>query len=276
MNPTISYVSTVADDRNATRLTVSPEGVGVLVIGSNRDARTRPIGRFQTRLPADLVARLTAAVAAPAFAAAASQPSLVPDESYRRIQVAWSNDSPVAKLAGEQIETPPAFAVAESALREVIAVLVRSPVGALGLTLAPLPEQVQSGTPAPVELVLANPSPLAYRIPAPALWGQRASSGELSAIRTDIPAAERKLGDQHFIQLTAGDFAAAAPPIQGTAILLPPGERLHLRFLPVIPWPPGQYGIEVTLAVTAVGDDGQTLFTGALATAPGTLRVVAP
>jgi hypothetical protein len=45
----------VADDRNATRLTVSPECVGDLVIGSNRDARTRPVGptplRSATRCP---------------------------------------------------------------------------------------------------------------------------------------------------------------------------------------------------------------------------------
>ena len=276
MLPTVSYVSTAADDRYATRLTVAPDGMGTLVVGSNRDARTRPIGYFQARLPPDLAQRLAAVVSGAAFAASATQPSLVPDESYRRIQVRMPDGAERDKLAGEQIATPPAFGEAEAVLHDAVAVLMKSPVAAMAMAMAPQAQQVQTGDALVTEVTLANLGRVSYRIPAPAQWSARGVSCELSALRSDIALASLGMQDQQFLHFDSGHLAAAQPPITDDAIRLSPGERVRLQFRSVIAWPPGQYRLELALTLTAVGDDGKPVFSGVLVSPPTSLQVAVP
>ena len=273
MQPTVSYLSTAADDRHATRLVIAPDGVGKLAIGSNRDVRTRPIGRFEARIPSRLAEQLGHLVSGAAFAQSQSQSALVPDESYRRIQVALPDGSKIDKILGEELATPRPFGEAERTLGEAIEYLIRSPVAALAMGMATLPPRVRQGEDAEIELQLVNVGRLPYRITAPDRWGQEGATCELSAIRSDVPLAELGMQDQHFAQLDGGGLVAAAPPITGPSIQLAPGAQVRLVFRQIIDWQPGAYRVEIALSVTAEGEDGGVLFAGGLVSAPGILDV---
>ncbi|TVQ87029.1 MAG: hypothetical protein EA400_11815 [Chromatiaceae bacterium] len=279
MQATVSYTSTLADDRHDHRLVIAPDGQARLRLGSNRGQPTRPIGRFVGSVPAPLHQRLAAILGGAAFAAAPSQPSLVPDESYRRIQVSAPDPSPgLNKLVGEQLATPLAFAEAEQVLERMIEQLLTQPEAALAMNLVLPRSEVQAGERALLELHLIQRGGRAIRLSAPDRWGtgQGQVVAELTALRADRPVAELTFADQHFLQLGADNLTSSEPPPAGPTLQLGSGGRVQLRFQPVIDWAPGTYRIELALTLQARGEDDAPLFDGVLVSAPVQLTVLAP
>ena len=99
MSNTVIYRSNAADDRFETTLTLHPNGIGHLSIGSNRAQRNWPIGRFEAPVPASLAQQLGAALGgdltAPACVACMSE---VIKGCNPRIEAA--DASPEARAAG--------------------------------------------------------------------------------------------------------------------------------------------------------------------------------
>ncbi len=274
MNATIRYLTTVADDRHATELLVEPDGVARLSIGSNRDQRARPVGRFEAMLPGELLRRLQGAVADPAFAAAPAQTRLVPDEGYRSIEVRRTSAENVGKLIGEQLAPAPAFLVAEAAIADAIAHVARAPVHALALRLTP-PRAVQPvGMPLSLELHLANVGLHPMRLATPALWSRGATSATLGALRADVAPASARPADQKFVALTVVAFKGADVPLSGDTFVLARNGRARLRFELPIDWDRGRWTLEVDFEFSATTAEGAPLFTAALFTDPVALDVV--
>jgi hypothetical protein len=273
MNATIRYVSTVVDDRHATALQVAPDGRASLTIGSNRDQRARAVGRFDAMLAADLLHRLQSAMMDPAFAAASAQASLVPDESYRSIEWLPVGGATVTKLVGEQRPAPPAFVRAESAITEAIAQVVRVPLHALALRLAPPAPTLRQGLPLELELHLANVGRHPLRLAAPRTWGLGSTSATVGALRADIAAAAQGPEHQRFIALDAASFKGADITLVADAFTLAPQARARLRFAAPADLVAGRWAIEVDYEVAAKSVDGTPLFEAALFTEPVTIEV---
>lgn len=268
MQSTLVYQSTVADDRHMTSFTLAPSGVGTLMLGTNRDRRRWPVGRFEAPLSPELAQEIAAAASSPELAAAASQPSLVPDETYRRIEVTPAQGRPVVKLVGERLPPPPAVQRLEALVERAMAELSRAPQAALALRVQ-LPEQkLRFGTLAEVDVLLANVGPQTLRLVPPAQWGLQHTVAELSVLRNDVPVAA--LGPQHqaFVPLGSANFALADPPLAAGVITLSTGQRVRLRFRPLVEWPAGSYDLAVDLTVSVLGVDNQTLFVGGLVSEP--------
>jgi hypothetical protein len=264
MDAKLRYTSTVADDRHSTQFDVSPQGVGRLAVGSNRDQRARAIGHFEAPLPPAVAEPLAAALADPALAASPTQSALAPDEAYRRVQVTRGSAAAVDKVVGEQLPMPAAFARADAAIQAAIASVARSPVQALAMRLTASAPSLRRGAAQELELQLANVGRVPLQIAAPPRWGQQATAATLGALRSDV--AQSALGAEHqkFEPLGAANFVSAEPAMAGHVLLLPPGGRSKLRFRVPIDWPPGRYRIEIDFEVTALSDSGQALFNGAL------------
>lgn len=268
-NATISYLSTADDDRHATELQVTPDGLAQLNFGSNRAQRLQAVGRFAAKLPAELLQALVAAVADPAFAAAPSQAAMAPDEAYRRIDVRGSDGAlPLSKLVGEQRPAAASFVRAEQQVQQVIQHTLRAPKQALALRMSPLPAQLRVGATLPVELQLGNVGELPLRLAAPQLWGRQATAATLQLLRADVASADLRPEHQRFIGLTAAQFVGADPAVSGDSLLLPPKSRVRLRFVLPVDWPVGRYRIDVDLEVSASSEAGQMLFEGGLLTEP--------
>lgn len=275
MNATIRYLTTVVDDRHATELLVEADGRARLSVGSNRDQRARPVGRFEAVLPADLLRRLHDATADPAFAAAPAQASLVPDESYRSIEWRRAGGAPVTKVVGEQLAPPAAFVRAESAIAEAIALVARAPLQALALRLTPPKPTHRPGQPLALELHLANVGREPLRLAAPRAWGRGGTSATIGALRADVAPAAQRPDDQRFIALDGAAFTGAdkALPAEDSFVLAPQA-RLRLGFAVPVDLAVGRWAIEVDYEVAGQAADGALLFEAALFTEPVTIEVV--
>ncbi len=274
MDTKLRYTSTVADDRHSTQLDVSPQGVGRLAVGSNRDQRARAIGHFEAPLPPAVAAPLAAALDDPALAAAPTQSALSPDEAYRRVQVTRGGAPAVDKVVGEQLAMPAAFARAEAAIQAAIAIVARSPVQALAMRLTASVPSLRRGAAQELEIQLANVGRVPLQIAAPPRWGLQATAATLGGLRSDVALSALGAEHQRFEPLGAANFVSAEPVIAGDVLLLPPSGRSKLRFRVPIDWPPGRYRIEIDLEVSALGANGQTLFTGALFSEPVDVEVL--
>ncbi|MBK8750340.1 MAG: hypothetical protein IPL99_01255 [Candidatus Competibacteraceae bacterium] len=259
MSNIISYTSNKADDRFETELTVRPDGAAVLKIGSNRDRRSGPAGLFRAVVPAHLIAQLSRDTTSPAFLGAPSQVQLVPDETFREIKVIGPENSPLVKLVGEELATPAPFAQAESTIESIILFLLKSPVVAIVMQVSMFPEQVIAGQRTPFDLVLGNVGQKPFFLDAPTQWGEKASQGDLVAVRTDIPLAELTSAHQQFLPLGRSNFEVANPSIIGPRVRLGPGEGIALRFQSDFSWEPGRYKVDIDLVLPLLGDDDKPL-----------------
>lgn len=276
MFDTITYTSTVADEQFATKLQVGADGWGRLSLGSNRARRDRPIGLFQQPVPATLLQRLGGLASGADFAASASQPSLIPDEVYRQINVALPNQPPIAKLVGEKLATPAPFGRMEAVLHEIIEYLQQFPQLAIGMRLPPMPARLEAGKPLPIVLQLRNAGSTAFVVELPALWGQKATHCEVRALRSDIPSADLRSEHQAFLQLDAKSFKRSEPAHGTTHAELLPSEQLGLWFESPVAWPLGQYSVELSLSLSLFNRDRKLLFVGGLASPPQPVEVHPP
>lgn len=273
MASTITYTSTVADDRAATFLTIGPDGEARLLIGSNRDRPGAPIGRFEAVVPGPLLKRVRAAVFSSEFASAGSQERLQPGQAYREINVVEANGKKTSKAVGDRMEPPAAFVNAEGAIEAIIEQLRASPVVAATLFVTGLPAQVGGGAPGVFDLILRNTGRAPFRIEGPAEWGKARTYCELSALRADVPLAELGPDHQRFVTLDGSAFLGASKQPEGSLLALQPGEGVALRFRHDFKWPPGRYKVEITLSLALLGHDGQPLFTGSLVSGPYPVEV---
>lgn len=273
MSSTVIYTSTVADDRFATTVTISPEGAGQLVVGSNRDRRTNPVGRFESALPRPLLRQLERALSSAEFAAAPSKTGLLPGDAYREIKVVDAGGTETSKVAGTGRDVPAAFLSAESAIQAIIEDLRAHPVVAATLSIDRMPPRVRAGTAAPFDLILRNAGRAPFRIEAPAEWGKAQTSCELAALRADLPEAELGLDHQKFASLDGSVFVAASKQPERGFLPLQPGEAVALRFRDEFNWPPGRYNIEITLSLSLLANDGSPLFSGSLVSGPYLVEV---
>ena len=276
MFDTITYTSTVADEQFATKLQVGADGWGRLSLGSNRARRDRPIGLFQQPLPAPLLQRLDSIANGVDFAASPTQPSLIPDEVYRQINVALPNQAPMAKLVGEKLATPAPFARMEAVLHEAIEFLQQYPQLAISMRLQPMPARLAAGLPLPFVLQLRNAGSTAFVLEMPGLWGQKATHCEVRALRSDIPSADLRSEHQAFLQLDAKSFKRSEPAHGTTHAELLPSEQLGLWFESPVTWPLGQYSVELSLSLTLFNRDRKLLFVGGLASPPQRVEVHPP
>jgi hypothetical protein len=276
MNATIRYLTTVVDDRHATELLVEPDGRARLSVGSNRDQRARPVGRFEAALPADLLRRLQEATADPAFAAAPAQATLVPDESYRSIEWRRAGGASVTKVVGEQLAPPAAFVRAESAIAEAIALVARAPLQALALRLTPPKPTHRLGQPLALELHLANVGRDPLRLAAPRAWGRGGTSATIGALRADVAPAAQRPEDQRFVALDGAAFTGADKKalLAEDTFLLAPQARVLLGFAVPIDLAVGRWAIEIDYEVAGQAADGAVLFEAALFTEPVTIEIV--
>ena len=134
------------------------------------------------------------------------------------------------KLVGEELATPAPFAQAESTIESIILFLLKSPVVAIVMQVSMFPEQVIAGQRTPFDLVLGNVGQKPFFLDAPTQWGEKASQGDLVAVRTDIPLAELSSAHQQFLPLGRSNFEVANPSIIGPRVRLGPGEGIALRF----------------------------------------------
>ncbi len=276
MSNTISYTSTAADDQFPTRLLITPQGLGQLSLGSNRDRRDRAVGQFQQTVPANLLQALNAALASPDFAASASQASLVPDEAYREINLsAAAGDQPIVKRFGEQIPPSAAFVRAERELVQIIEYLQSHPVLSIAMQVLPLPAAVAAGRSMEIEINLRNLGRSAFFVESPMTWGQKTTSGELKALRSDIPSAQLRSQHQVFGQLQAANFVKAEFKQDGPAFEVAPGALLSLRFKQPVDWPAGDYAVEISMSLTLFSAQGKALFIGGLVSPPQAVKVTA-
>jgi hypothetical protein len=270
--PAIQYVSNVADDRFQTVLEVAPDGAGRLSIGSNRDRRDVPIGRFEGALPPPLREQLASATSDPAFRESPSQDMLMPDESYRQIRVD-ADGATLVKRIGEELAAPPAFLAVEAALARAIDHLLASPVVAMDVAVAGLPQRISAGSQAPLELVIQNRGTRPYALPGPSRWGAKGIQCELVATRSDIPLERLGIEHQRFVQLDATRADRALASELGDTIELAPGARVTVRFQPTFDWPAGAYRVEVSLTVAVAGTSETPALEGGLVTAPRMLEI---
>lgn len=276
MFDTITYTSNVADEQFATKLQIGADGWGRLSLGSNSARRDRPIGLFQQPVPATLLQRLGGLATGADFAASATQPSLIPDEVYRQINVALPNQAPIAKLVGEKLVTPVPFGRLEAVLHEVIEYLQQFPQLAIGMRLQPMPARLVAGKALPIVLQLRNTGSTAFVVEMPALWGQKATHCEVRALRSDIPSADLRSEHQAFLQLDAKSFKRSEPAHGTTHAELLPSEQLGLWFEPPAAWPLGQYSLELSLSLSLFNRDKKLLFVGGLAGAPQQVVIEPP
>ena len=276
MFDTITYTSNLADEQFATRLQVGGDGWGRLSLGSNRARREQPIGLFQERLPAALMQRLDSLARGPDLAASASQPSLIPDEVHRQINVALPQQAPIVKLVGEKLATPAAFARMEAALHEAIDHLLQFPQLAVALRLQPPPARLAAGQALPLVLQLRNAGSTPFVLEMPALWGKKASHCELRALRSDIPSAELRSVHQAFAQLDAQAYKRSEPAQGAGHAELRPSEQLGLWFELPAGWAPGPYAVELNLSLTLFNRDMKPLFVGGAASPPHAVELEKP
>lgn len=272
MPSTIIYTSTVADDRASTILNIRPDGTGDLIIGSNRDRRTQPVGRFAAPVPESLLAPLRSLTASPEFAAVTGSTDLLPGDPYRQIRVI-ANGRDVAKTVGTGPGQPAAFLQAEQAALAILQHLLQHPALAMTMTVSGLPERVGPGG-AHLDVNLYNVGRMPFFMSAPPLWGKAQTNCELSAVR-DVPEAQLTLADQKFASLGGSELVGASKPAEGELLSMRPGEGVAVRFRYPFQWPPGAYRVEVTLSVTLSGADGAPLFDGNLIAGPYRIEVAA-
>lgn len=273
MDTSLHYQSTAADDRHVNELRVEPDGRARLTLGTNRDQRSRGIGHFEAALPAELLQRLQAALAAPAFAALESQPSLVPDEAYRSIELRRAGAVVGDKVYGEQMAAPPAFAAAEALIVEAMALVAKSPRDALSLRLSPPVSTVHAGAAMHVEMLLGNLGPRALLLPAPRRWGQVDTAAGVQLLRDDVALERLGPADQRFIALGAAALVAADPPASGAWLRIDPERRVRLRFSVPMDLPPGRWRLVLNLEASVFDEREQPLFGGGLFTEPVLVEV---
>lgn len=276
MSNTISYTSTVADEFFATQLLITPDGVGKLSLTSNRDQRDRAIGQFQQLIPSNSLQNLSALLVSREFAEAPSQQTMLPGEAYREIVLTTPAQQQIDKLVGEELATPAVFGKAEQLIQEIIDYLQKFPALSLAMRLAPLPAKLEAGENLLIDITLRNQGRTPLFIESPQAWGQKATQGELKAVRADVPLAE--LGSQHqvFAQLDGSHFLQSVPEQSGPMWGLMPGEQIAMRFQQTVAWPAGRYQLEISLALGAFDQDGKPLFAGNLISLPQAVEVVEP
>ena len=276
MSNTVTYTSTVADEHFATKLLITPDGLGKLSLGSNRDHRERSIGQFQQLIPAEMLQNLAATLNSRDFANSPSQQTLVPDESYREIKSITPDQQQTVKMIGEELPTPPIFGKAEQAIQEIINYLQKFPLLSVSMRVQPFPPLVDAGKTVNIDIVLRNLGRTPYFIESPKDWGKQATHCELKAIRSDIPLADLKSQHQVFVQLDGSAFVKSEPQQTDALFGLMPGEQIGLRFQHRIDWAPGQYDIDISLALTVFNQDKKALFIGGVVSPPQALKVQIP
>src|SRR5208283_4286172 len=140
---TVVYTSTIADDRAATTLTVKPDGTGQLTVGSNRDRRAEPVGRFEAAVPGALLRRLRSSVASAAFEAVQSEAGFLSGDPYRRIRVVSESGAELAVTVGAGANKPAAFLEAEQAVLAILQDLLTHPSLAMTMTVNDMPPSVE-------------------------------------------------------------------------------------------------------------------------------------
>ncbi len=276
MSNTITYTSTVADEHFATKLLITPDGLGKLALGSNRDHRERSIGQFQQIIPSEMLQNLASTVNGREFASSPTQKTLIPDESFREIKLITPDQQQTIKMIGEELSTPAVFGKAEQAIQEIIDYLQKFPLLSLSMRVLPLPSLVDAGKTANVDIVLRNLGRTPYFIDSPKDWGKQATQCELKAIRTDIPMEQLKSQHQVFVQLDGSAFIKSEPQQSDAVFGLMPGEQISLRFQHQVDWPPGQYAIDFSLALTVFNKDKKALFIGGMVSPSQALKVQIP
>lgn len=259
MSKTIIYTTNKADDRFQTELTVDPDGAAVLRIGSNRDRRANPVGLFRTVVPGHLLAQLSQDTASPAFISSPSQAQLIPDESFRKITVIGQDNSQLVKLVGEELATPAPFAQAETTIESIILHVMKFPVLAVAMRVTVFPEHIIAGQGALFDLVINNVGKKAFFLDSPFTWGEQTTQGELAAVRKDVPLAELSSTHQQFVPLGRGNFQASNPSVVGPRVDLGPGQGIAIRFQSDFSWAPGQYQVDIDLALPLWDDDNKLL-----------------
>lgn len=273
MDTSLHYQSTAADDRHVNELWVDPDGRARLRLGTNRDQRSRGIGHFEAPLPGELLQRLQAALAAPAFAALGSQPSLVPDEAYRSIELRRGGTVVGEKVYGEQVATPPAFAAAESLIVEAIALVAKVPRAALTLRLSPPVSTVHAGAAMHLEMLLGNPGSRALLLPTPRRWVTGDTAASVQLLRDDVALERLGPSDQRFVALGAATLVAAEPPAAGAWLRIDPERRARLRFSVPMDLPPGRWRLVLNFEASVFDEHEKPLFGGGLFTEPVLVEV---
>jgi len=276
MSNTVTYTSTVADEHFATKLLITPDGLGKLSLGSNRDHRDRSIGQFQQLIPAAMLQNLASTVNGLEFANSPSQQTLVPDESFREIKLITPDQQQTVKMIGEELPTPAIFGKAEQAIQEIINYLQKFPLLSVSMRVLPLPPLVDAGKTVNIDIVLRNLGRTPYFIESPKDWGKQATHCELKAIRSDIPLAELKSQHQVFVQLDGSAFIKPESQQNDAPLGLMPEEQIGLRFQHQIDWAPGQYDIDISLALTVFNKDKKALFIGGMVSPPLAIKVQIP
>jgi hypothetical protein len=261
---TLQYTTNVADERFITQLAVAADGNATLMVGSNRLERNRPIGRFEAPLPDGMARRLEAVATGRPLLGAPSQPSLIPDEVFREIRVTPPGDGPAVKLVGEQLLTPEPFAQAEAEIARVIEHVQRHAVIGVSMEMAQLPSELRVGQSMVIDVALRNVGRVPFRFETPTAWGQRGTQAELSALRSDIPEMDLRSEHQRFVQIGGATLVRTEPPVAEPLPLLMPGERQYARFQCPLDWPPGRYGVELSLTMTLFDEKNRPAFTGGL------------
>lgn len=272
MSMTVTYKSSVADDRHVTELIVRPDGVGQLWVGSNRDRRTDPIGRFQGRVAAALMQRLTAHAAA--LPAAGAGAPLEPDEAYREITVAAPGAAPRNAILGGPSAPAAAAADLERTLLEIAQQLRDAPQAALGLRLQ-VPASAPAGARLAFDVLLTNAGPSTLRLPPPPQWQAMGLVFELMLLRADLPMASLGPADQHFVLLGPDQLFIAEPAGTASEWVLPPGRSMRLGFAVPVAWKPARYAVELSLEVPVKDDAQARPWRGGLVSEAQKLDVVA-
>lgn len=271
MSSTIIYTSTVADDRSATTLKVAPDGTGELTVGSNRDRRAQPVGRFEAAVPGAMLRRLLALVASPEFKGMGSVAGLLPGDPYREIRVRQAGTDELVKTVDAGKNVSAVFVEAEQAVQAIIQHLMAYPTVAITMNVDRLPQRVDQRETL-LDVILHNVGRTPFRLTAPVEWGKSQTNCELAAVR-DVPDSALTLADQKFANLGGSAVVAATKPVEGGFFTLQAGESAAVRFRYAFQWPAGAYRVEITLSLVLTGADGKPLFAGNMAAGPYRIEV---
>lgn len=272
MASAVTYTSTIAD-KVPTKLVILPEGVGRLMIASNRGEPASPIGLFEGIIPPPLFQRVMKTVGSREFSAIESQKQALPGEPIRVIEVSGPGGT-ASKFYGRQLAAPPVFVRAEEDIKPVIDFLRANPTLAVTLQVGGLPGRVVAGKPQAFWLVLRNVGRTPFSIDHPAEWGKAGAVCQMAALRTGRGPDAPMEGLQQFAKLDARSFVGfSRPPVEGKLLPLSPGEQLDMKFQSDFPWPPGAYRLTISLALKLLGANNQTLFSGNLVQGPYNIEV---
>lgn len=267
----LTYTDATIDDRFQTRLVIQPDGEARLSVGSNRPRPKAPIGLYCGPLSAEELRDLSQLLGAPAFLQSSSQQELMPNETYRALQLSGAGRE-LTKLIGESLPAPAAFVAVEQRLAPIMNQLRRRPQLELALDAAIESTRIRPGDSMRLDLAIRNLSPATIAVDSPARWSQNNVQAELRALRDDIPMADLRSEHQYVVSLDADHLVTRAHPGQ---VQLGPGQPLNASFALPVDWAPGRYRLTVELALTVQDPSGKDIFSGGLVGKPLSVELVA-